>query len=75
MVMAGGNVTLVSAYGSMITVMAIHTVKMGVMNQPCAVSACARFTIHVPIFVTISNCRSESNVCSQLINRCRENMH
>ena len=36
---ASGDVTLVSAYGRGTTVMAVHTVEMGVMNQPCAVRA------------------------------------
>ena len=71
--MTSGNVTLVNAYMRRTTAMAMFTAKMGVMNQPYAVSACARFTI--PIFVTISNCRSEGYVCSYVTNRYKENMH
>ena len=71
-----GNVTLASAYIRHLTVMAMHTVEMAVMNQPCAVSACARFTI--PRSVTVFHYRVANNVCSYVTNmynhKCIENL-
>ena len=71
-----GDVTLASAYIRHLTVMAMHTVEMAVMNQPCVVSACTRFTI--PRSVTIFHCRVENNVCSYITNmdnhKCTEKL-